>query len=200
MADWRIYFAGKYLNNVEVTSDWTLTIDRVIGTDVENPDDQTVRFKQVVHWKEDVKPWVTSKTAAECMAAMFGDDDETWAGRKVTIYRDEKVKVGRDEKGGIRVRGAPGIKPITIEIKHARKKAVRIKLADTASSQAQRPPPDLDRVLTDAGLTVADLDAYLVAQNKPPVADLDTEKRAGIAVWLANPANQAKVRPTTPEE
>jgi len=135
MADWRTFFAGKYLSAPLLEGDVTFIIDRVVGADVENPDDKSVKWRMTIHWRGKILPWLPSKTAGYCLAAMYGDDTDGWHGKPVTIYNDATVRVMGKTVGGIRVRGAPDIKPITIEIKHPGRKKQTVNLVNTRRSK-----------------------------------------------------------------
>jgi len=50
---------------------------------------------------DDGKPWKPSKTASRIMAALWGPNSDTYAGRSVTLFRDPTVQWGGKEVGGI---------------------------------------------------------------------------------------------------
>lgn len=151
------------------------------------------------------QPWKPCKTMRRLLAAAVGSSKASaLVGRWVTLYRDPTVTFGGNAEGGVRLSHMSGLdRPceVRLQVSRGKKGTFRVlPLREPDQRQQGAPTADLDRVLEDAGLTVADLDAYLVAAGKPAVADLDAEKRAGIAVWLANPANQAKVRPANAQQ
>lgn len=187
MADWRSYFAGRYLSGPVLTQDLTATIARIESTLVEDPDGGAARERMTIYFEGDVKPWLPCKTTGFCVAAMYGDDDAGWIGKPVTLYFDPTVKVGRDVKGGIRVRGAPGIKPITVTVNLPKRKPLTIRLVDTAPPRRDNRPPSpasLLDVLTAAGATMAAADAWAVQRGKPPVSSLDDAGQRKTAAWL----------------
>lgn len=51
----------------------------------------------------DGKPWRPCKSMSRVLVAAWGPDAKVYAGRKVTLYRDPKVKWGGMEVGGIRI-------------------------------------------------------------------------------------------------
>lgn len=191
MSDWRSYFAGRYLSGPVLTEDTTATIARIESTLVEDPDGGAARERMIVHFRGDsIKPWLPCKTTGFCMAAMYGDDADGWVGKPVTLYFDPTVKVGRDVKGGVRVRGAPGIRPMTVEVKLPKRKPLTIRLVDTAPRRDQQqrqelPTADLATVLAEAELVGADVDRWLASRNKPLIATLTDDKRAHLAGHLA---------------
>ncbi len=70
----------------------------------------------------DKTTWVYPVTVARCMAAMFGDDDDGWVGRRVTI-RAEKVEAFGEMVDAIRPIGSPDIeKAVTFSVPKGRGK------------------------------------------------------------------------------
>lgn len=184
MTDYRTFFAGKYLTAPELVGDVVVEIVGWKGTDVENPDDNTTRFKVLLSLKG-LKPWLPSRTAADCIAAMFGKECEGWVGKRVILYHDPTVKVGKEIKGGIRVRGGDIPKPIVATITLPRKKPFDVRLSPIDD------PVDLEAFLAESGLTIADLDAHRAESNppKPPVGSLsDDERNKLTAFYRRNPA------------
>lgn len=59
----------------------------------------------VCHFLEDVKPMILNKTNMKAIAKLLGTPYiEDWAGKKIQIYVDPKVKFGREITGGLRIR------------------------------------------------------------------------------------------------
>lgn len=59
----------------------------------------------VCHFIENVKPMILNKTNMKSMQKLFGTPYvEDWAGKKIQIYVDPKVKFGRETTGGLRIR------------------------------------------------------------------------------------------------
>lgn len=53
----------------------------------------------------------------------WGDESDEWIGRRVTLYRDESIRFGSDEVGGIRIShmsNLPGNKPLTVKLTKTR--------------------------------------------------------------------------------
>ncbi len=67
--------------------------------------------------------------------------------------RQGRKYIARVVKGGVRVRGAPGRKPVTITVKLPQRKPIKISLVNTAKTggQQQRPSFDerLDQLIAD---------------------------------------------------
>lgn len=68
-----------------------------------------------ISFKGKRKAWLAGPVTQEVIAKMFGPKIEDWIGKKITLYPDATVKMGRQVTGGIRVRlqrnGATG--PLT---------------------------------------------------------------------------------------
>lgn len=78
------------------------------------------------------RSWRPPLTVLRLLMALWGDDSSEWVGRKVTLYRDDTVRVGKEVMGGIRVSHAShlptGNKPFTtrITVTRARKSPVTV--------------------------------------------------------------------------
>lgn len=70
----------------------------IIRADVKKGQEQPV----TVHFEgDDGKPWKPSKTASRIMAALWGPNSDTYAGRSLTLFRDPAVQWAGKEVGGI---------------------------------------------------------------------------------------------------
>lgn len=89
---------------------------------------------------DDNKPYKPSKGMRRVLVALWGANAKDYIGRYLTLYRDEKVKFGGIEVGGIRISHASHIKeptrvletvgrgkrrPITIEVLKTPKKELK---------------------------------------------------------------------------
>lgn len=101
---------------------------------------------------DDNKPWKPCKSAARCLAAVWGADASKWIGLSCTIYCDPTVTWGGAAVGGIRVSHMEGLdkpRPLMLSKARGKKAAVTIhplkmeKQPDT-DTKAQ-PAPDIDR-------------------------------------------------------
>jgi hypothetical protein len=180
---WAAYFGGRYLTAAAVGARLTLTVDHAEIEAVENPDTKEIRKKLVIHWRSDDRPWVPSKTAATCLAAMWGDALGRWKGRAVTIYNDPTVKVskkggGTEQVGGIRVRGAPDLTaPLELSVKvTTRRRPEAVTLIPTGDPLAL--------ALADLDASEAALAAALSALSKPQTIPTEPERRARLAQAL----------------
>jgi hypothetical protein len=96
-----------------------------------------------IHLAEVDRPWRPAKTVRRLLAAAWGTDTTTWAGRRATIYLDPHVKYAGKEVGGIRVSALSGIdKPLTVPVIETRGKITQITVQPLAAAEpAARPGP-----------------------------------------------------------
>lgn len=139
-------------------------------------------------------PWVTSKTALRVLVNAWGTESDTWVGRWVTLYRDEKVRFGGDEVGGIRIQALSHIeKALTLSLAVSKGKKQVHKVAVLKPDQAKQtgaPTANLDALLAEAGLTRVDVDRWRAAAKKEPLSTLTPEQTATFAGWLAGDAKR----------
>lgn len=203
LTDWRAFFSGRYLTGPDCESEPTFTIARVAAENVENPDDQTVRRKMIVHFRgDDAKPWIPCRTTAECLAAMWGNNPQDWSGKPITLYFDKTVRVGREVKGGVRVKGSPLLdKPMHIQVKLPRRRPLKITLEPTGNRGGPRVPVTvsradalafLDNALAEHSLTVADLDGYARSAGKPTSDDMAPKVLAAIATGIREGSDKGR--------
>jgi hypothetical protein len=89
------------------------------------------------------RPFKPSKTVRRIMVGAWGPDASTYAGKRLTLYRDPAVRFGGMDVGGIRVSHMSGIdKPMTLVLsvsKGKRAPYVIKPLADDAPAAAPVP-------------------------------------------------------------
>jgi hypothetical protein len=123
------------------------------------------------------------------MSAWRTDDSEAWIGRRVTLFRDEKVRFGPDTPGGIRVSHLSHIdKPIKVALTVSRGKRATF----TVEPLPDAPAPavvDWDAELANAG---DDLDAIrAIWQRANTNSDHDGMTKAKAAADKAKAQNEA---------
>lgn len=65
------------------------------------------------------RAWRPPLTMLRLLMHAWGDESDEWIGRRVTLYRDESIRFGSDEVGGIRIShmsNLPGNKPLTVKL------------------------------------------------------------------------------------
>ncbi|GAB3192026.1 hypothetical protein [Nesterenkonia suensis] len=71
------------------------------------------------------KTWVPALTVLKALAVVWSRETSNWVGQKVTLYRDESVRFGKEAVGGIRVSHITGIsEPQTVEVRGAMNRRV----------------------------------------------------------------------------
>ena len=101
---------------------------------------------------DDNKPWKPCKTAARCLASIWGANAAQWVGMSCTLYNDPTVTWGGAAVGGIRVSHMQGLdKPRTLQLTKTRgkKSAVVIKPL-TMDDAPDTPTIDADAIQSDA--------------------------------------------------
>jgi len=101
---------------------------------------------------DDNKPWKPCKTAARCLASIWGANAAQWVGMSCTLYNDPTVTWGGAAVGGIRVSHMQGLdKPRTLQLTKTRgkKSAVVIKPL-TMDDAPDTPTIDADAIQFDA--------------------------------------------------
>jgi hypothetical protein len=109
---------------VRKTDQWN-NEDFAAGSRVFTISDVTEGKEQVpydIHFSDgDGRCWRPSNGMLELLWRLWGDDSKAWVGRRVELFQDASVKIGRDVVGGIRVRAMSHIsKPMSPLITVAR--------------------------------------------------------------------------------
>lgn len=133
---------------------------------------------------DDNKPWKPCKSAARCLAAIWGADASKWIGLSCTIYCDPTVTWGGAAVGGIRVSHMEGLdrpRPLMLSKARGKKAAVTIhplkvdKVTETAPTPEPTPTPEttLNTATLDAeieaakAMTPEDKAAWWKTKTKP---------------------------------
>lgn len=140
---WESRFKGEYISAAELGDRRpTFTIAKITISRVEDEKKKKDVDKPVMWFKEIDRGWMYCKTTGHCCSAMFGEDDDAWVGKRITLYADPEVRFGSEQVGGIRIAGSPDIaKPMTVRIKFPKKKAYELQLVPTRPPQQQPNPP-----------------------------------------------------------
>ena len=92
------YFGGQDLPNLE--SKITVTIKAYNIEVIRTQKGETK--KGVLHFFENVKPWIVSKEKLMPIKNQYGLETDKWIGKKITLYFDPTIKFGREVTGGVR--------------------------------------------------------------------------------------------------
>lgn len=90
------------------------------------------------------RPWKPSKGMRRVLVALWGDDEQTYVGKRLTLFNDPDVTFGPDKTGGIRISHASHIAgrktmPLTMK-KGSRKPFTVDKLPDVAPARPAGDP------------------------------------------------------------
>lgn len=61
-------------------------------------------LKGVLYFKENVKPLILNVTNGKTIATLYGKDADAWVGKRISLYFDPTIKVGKEIVGGTRVK------------------------------------------------------------------------------------------------
>ncbi len=103
MATEQQVYPGNYLTKDDCNGDLTLCIERLKFDEVKTPDGKASR-ERLCYFKDSEKPLILNKTNWRRVAAMYGKNDDNWAGHWVTLFNDKTIVFAGEVTGGIRVR------------------------------------------------------------------------------------------------
>lgn len=128
------------------------------------------------------RPWRPCKTAARCLAAIWGSNAAQWVGMHCTIYNDPTVTWAGAAVGGIRVSHMEGLdKPRSLQLAKTRGKKGAVTIQPLVINKTDTPPVDNEPILQ----------AARDAANKG--------KDEFLKWWGANKSDQAIVKPIMDE-
>ena len=111
--NFKLMFPAKYMENLDLgfSQDRTLKIKRIYPEKLKMEDDSEekkwlIAFEPVQGHSWTSKSLVISRTVAESCALMFGDDNDKWIGKRLTLYGIDTEKPFAVR---INVRGSPDI-------------------------------------------------------------------------------------------
>lgn len=177
--DWRKAYKGKSWTGPECMDGRILRVVRVRQGTVEGKSTNIAEAESGGERKD----WLLCKTNAACMAAMFGDSIEGWAGKDVSVYFDPTVRFGAEAVGGIRIGGSPQL---------TRVYEVRVTQQKKKVTYTLRPTEALISVITSLGLTLDALDAA-TPEGSPKPSAMHGPVRVKYASWLQSPAAAERI-------
>ncbi len=146
MPHWKKRFASEHLEACDLDGKAvTITIKAVSSTEMK-AEDGSQESKGVIHFEGKKKTtWVYPVTVGHCLSAMFGENDDGWIGKRVTIH-SEKVESFGETVDAIRPLGSPDISaPIRLRVRMGRKK-VTLTMNPTGKPRTtgSAPAPQMD--------------------------------------------------------
>ena len=164
------------------------TIVTIAAADVRVSDEQPVKLWTTEFGKG--RPWRPCKSMRRVLISAWGADASQYVGRRIELYRDESVKFGGQDVGGIRISRLSHIdRPLRLALTATRGKRVPLLIEplpdDGPPPPAQGLPDDLaDRIAaSDDSGWLEKSDTYLSKSGADP--EKITELRAMIADRLA---------------
>ena len=86
--------------------------------------------------------WRPSKSMRRVVVAAWGPETSTYAGRRVTLYREPSIRFGKDVVGGVRVSHLSHIdKPLTVPLTVSRGKRETFTVQPLPDTPAPAPEP-----------------------------------------------------------
>jgi hypothetical protein len=171
--DYRAAFKGEHLQAADFDKPYTVKIVGVFTNEIEEANrkkkEKLTLTLSTVSGKAIDRGWLISKTAAVCLAAMFGERAAGWKGKSVTLYKDPDVRFADEVTGGIRVLGSPDLATPTLRvpIRFKKKKPYVVTLKRTEAGKEQLPTADELAAPIDDGPPMGPTPAELAADNAP---------------------------------
>lgn len=112
---------------------------KITSVDVQPTPEQPI----TIHFEGDNgRPWKPCKTAARCLATIWGTNSAQWIGLHCTIFNDPTVTWAGAAVGGVRVSHMEGLdKPRTLQLTKTRGKKGAVTIQPLQVADAP-PPPD----------------------------------------------------------
>ena len=106
------YRDTKYVQKTDVEKGALVTIAKITEENVA-PNNQPEEMKFVLHFKENIKPWVPNIGSLEEIAAITGTGDvDRWPGTVIVMYVNPDVEFAGKRVGGIRCRAPKNQPPV----------------------------------------------------------------------------------------
>jgi hypothetical protein len=146
------------------------------------------------------KPFRPSKTVLRIFVTAWGSDSSTFAGQRITLYRDPTVRFGGQDVGGIRVSHMSGItKPLKLALtvsKGKRTQYVVEPLTDAPAPAQKRPRQTPDGLIEKAQAALSDEVLNQIA--KDAVADLNGDDLDAVKAVVTARRAELKAAPAEP--
>lgn len=181
----------------------TVTITKVSKGDAEQP------VNVVTAEYGNGRPYKPCKSMRRVMVAAWGPDASTYAGKRMTLYRDPAVTFGKDTPGGIRISHMSDLnKPLNIAltVTRGRRATYTVQpLTEPAPARRQATPkadPSAEAVAAFAavGVTVEQMEDHV---GKPRV-EWDDHDLGNLRGWYqglqANPPAEQQPEPDADQE
>lgn len=89
--------------------------------------------------------WRPPLTMLRVLLSAWGDESDTWVGRRVQLFHDPNVRFGKEAVGGIRIAALSHIdKPLNLKLTATRGKRVTVTVQPLPDAPKQAPQPARD--------------------------------------------------------
>lgn len=95
-------FKSNYLGQGDIERP-TIGVIQAVGIESLNGDGGK-EDKPVVHFSNGVKPMILNLINWQTIEDAYGDDSDSWIGKRIELYVDRNVMFGNKKVGGVRVR------------------------------------------------------------------------------------------------
>ena len=150
----------------------------------------TAEQKYDIHLEGEERAWRPPLTMLRLLMAAWGDESDDWIGRRVTLYRDDSVRFGSEEVGGVRIShlsNLPGGRPLTVKLTKTRGRKQNHTVEPLPDAPAALPPMG-DDAATDFAQAIAEaatLDELMGVAADLKAYDLGTHRNPLMAAWSA---------------
>lgn len=173
----------------------TITITKVIaGPSLDQP--------VALHYEGGL-PFLPCKTVRRLLVHAWGEDAKLYVGRSLTLYRDDKVRFGGMEVGGIRVSHMSHIpEPLTVMLTatRAQRKPYTVQPLATTTSKPPVANPEIDTAIANARLTTNLGELESIAANASKLKGWTAERRKEMAELVKEKRELLKQQDRQPGE
>ena len=144
--------------------------------------DGTAEQKYDIQLEGEARAWRPPLGMLRVLMQAWGDESEVWVGRRVTLYRDQTVKFGKDVLGGIRISHLSHIeKQMNFKVTTSRGKRETYTVQPLPDAPAPKPAPTTPRDWrTEAAALTGNVDGLRALYMDAQAAGADPETLAHI--------------------
>ena len=136
------------------------------------------------------RPYKPGKSMRRVLVAIWGEDSKAYIGRRLTLYRDDSIRFGSDEVGGIRISHASHIaarQTLALTVARGKRKPYTVEpLPEAASTPSDLPDAWNGWGTEERGIWMAGKGTERLKQWWTALSKSDREKHAAsLAGWKA---------------
>ena len=126
-------------------------------------------------------PWKPCKTMRWVLVFAWGEDAATWAGRWLKLYREDAVRFGGEEVGGIRIAAMSDTKAINVSLAVSKGKKAKYRIETL--TPPKKPLEDRRKAMVDALLGMVTMEAILDKAKVSTVEEIGEDLLPALAEW-----------------